>query len=144
MLSISILQTTPFSHIFSLPDIMYFDIQWLREAKPREGEGKSLQKSWNGEFFWMTTPTTSGLFSNAVQNQNYDYNLCHGFEIVISAKAAKFSNCCWGLSDASQNGSCEVSHVLSLWVGSEKGNADHAWNTGNTYITFTRGPLLSP
>lgn len=71
-----------------------------------------------------------------------DNNLCHGFETVISAKPAKFPNCCWCSFDVWHNGSNGMSHVLSLWLGSEKRNADHAWNTGNTYITFTRVPLL--
>lgn len=35
MLSISVFQTTPFFHIFSLPAVMHFDIQRLPKAQPK-------------------------------------------------------------------------------------------------------------
>lgn len=91
ILPISILQT-PFFHIFSLTIIKIILVQWLPKPQPKVGVEVVVMRNYckRGRTETFLDYKTSCLRASLKSSMktNYDNNLCHGFDIMISAKPA--------------------------------------------------------
>lgn len=89
MLSISIWQTTPYFPISSLPDMMYFDIQWLPKAQP--GREEITARDRTVTFLdYETNYLRASLKCSMEKKKPYDNNLCHGLKLGFQPNQQSF------------------------------------------------------